>query len=124
VLVVGEGQGGSLAAFFWEKYPHYATYALAISAPVGFAAFSADADAQLLIALGNQTKAYPRHTRWALAELAKHDARRHPGLSAVLFAEFVYKAAQAVMQKLESGTLGAYCRAMVSQDLDVFVSFV
>jgi hypothetical protein len=124
VLVLGEGHGGSLTTFFREKYPQYATYAWAISAPVGFAAFFADADAQLPIALGNQTEACPRHTQLALAELAKHDARRHPGLGAALVAEFVYKAAEAVVQKLESRTLGADCRAMASQDLDVFVSFV
>jgi hypothetical protein len=115
VLVVGEGYGGSLAAFFKEKYPQYATYAWAISAPVRFTAFSTEADAQMLIALGNHTELCPWYTRWALAELASSQ-NTSP-------AE-VYRAAEAVVHAFENGQLRDYCRSMTSQNLPVFLNFV
>jgi hypothetical protein len=115
VLIIGEGYGGSLAAFFKAKYPQYANYTWAISAPVTFNAFSADADAQLLIALGNQTELCPRYTQIALAQM---DASNPP--------ERVYEAAEALVQMLESGTLAPYCRALTSQTqaLAVLETFV
>jgi hypothetical protein len=111
VLVVGEGYGGALAAFFRAAYPQYAAYAWAVSAPVRFAAFSPDADARLLAALANHSERCPLVTRLALAELAATPVR-------------AYEAAEALVRAFEAGALGEYCRAMDAQNLTAFRAFV
>jgi pimeloyl-ACP methyl ester carboxylesterase len=131
VMVVGEGYGGTLASLFRERYPQYADAALAVSAPVDFAPFAADADAQIIRALEGirggcaqtaQALLRKAHTAFESADGAAQDeirrlfgfAENWPGLP------ILHALADIFVQMVRTGTAADFCSNVQGADFAEF----